>query len=406
MPVLLSILLLLSCAAPGWGDDFSIVPSITVKEEYNTNILLAASDMKDDFITTISPGLEIVDHTGRFDGDLLVRFDRLEYAENQGLSATNKTYSGRLRYLVTPLLGISAEASYVRLPNPALVTGSTGIVTTKSPWDRITSSLSADYRLTEKAAAQLSYSYARDHFENATSSNDTSHNLNAGLEYDLSEYFPSVKGRLNAGYGHYFSSTSRTDNIAGTVGFSRQIDELWSVSADIGPIYVRSTVLVGQLVPDFLDIDGLEIPVGYHVVTEQRTNSGWGWWGKASLNYGGEYVNGALAYTRSLSTSTGYNGAAESNAVTLSAQYRLASELSALFSSSYYTLKSDPSRFSSQVINQKTLVVSPSLRYEFSKDMAMELSYEYTKVDYPASNTSANRQVISLRLLFQSPLFH
>ncbi|HTR45126.1 MAG TPA: outer membrane beta-barrel protein, partial [Thermodesulfovibrionales bacterium] len=115
MPVLLIIILLVSCPAPARGDEFRVVPSLSVREEYNSNILLTTGDARRDFITTISPGVEIVDRTARLDADLQVRLDRLEYADNRDLNATNQTYSGRIRYLLTPLFGVSAEAAYMRL---------------------------------------------------------------------------------------------------------------------------------------------------------------------------------------------------------------------------------------------------------------------------------------------------
>ncbi|HTR44742.1 MAG TPA: hypothetical protein VMH06_03450, partial [Thermodesulfovibrionales bacterium] len=232
-------------------------------------------------------------------------------------------------------------------------------------------------------------------------SDNTSHDLNAGIEYDLGEYVPAMKGRANIGYGHYSFTDSRTQKITGTVGLSRKIDEVWSVSVDGGVIRARSTVSVSQPVPIVV---GQEI-VGYYLVPGQESNAGWGWVGKASLDYSGESMNGSLGYTRDLRPASGYNGAAESNALTLSAQYRLTYELSVLLTSGYYTLKSDPSQFSSQIINQKTFIVSPAVRYEFSRDVALESSYEYIKIDYPASNTSASRQVIAVRLSVQHPFF-
>src|SRR5208283_3749034 len=100
-------LLVLLFPAFAWGDDFSLTPSLSVQEAYNSNILLSATDIRKDFITTLSPVVEMVDRTGLLDTDLLLHLDRLEYAENQGLSGTNQLYNGTLKYLVSPLLSVS-----------------------------------------------------------------------------------------------------------------------------------------------------------------------------------------------------------------------------------------------------------------------------------------------------------
>src|SRR5208337_2257377 len=113
-----------------------------------------------------------------------------------------------------------------------------------------------------------------------------------------------------------------------------------------------------------------------------------------------------FSYSRNVIAAYGLNGAAEQNAFTLSTQYRLTKEFSILFSAGYYTLKSDPSEFSAQVINQQTIGVNPGVRYEFSKDIFAEASYEYLTVDYPlAENMNAKRDLFSIRLYIQNPFF-
>ena len=376
------------------GDDFSVVPSVSVKEDYNSNILFSSTDVRKDFITTISPAVEMVDRTGRLDTDLSVHLDRLEYADNQGLSATNQLYNGTLHYLVSPLLSVSAGAGYWRNTNPTLGIGATGIITAAVPWNHITYSTSADYQFTEKTAGTLSYSNGRDYFDNPQYLSDTTRNAAAGVVYDLGSYSPSLKGRINLGYSYYAYPNSRIDSVMGTAGISKDINEVWSVQVDGGIRNTWSKVLIP------VQIIGLPL-----IITVPLSNEGLGWVGDVSLNYRGELGSGSFTYNRSITPAYGLNGAAEQNALTLSTQYRFSYELSALFSAGYYTLTSLASRFSAQTINQQTLRINPGVRYEFSKDMAIESSYEYDVVDNQASNTKANRQLFSVRFYIQHPFF-
>ena len=64
--ILLNVLLLLVPSGV-LADDFKLIPSLAVREEYNDNIFGSVSDTVDDFITTISPGLELVERTERLD---------------------------------------------------------------------------------------------------------------------------------------------------------------------------------------------------------------------------------------------------------------------------------------------------------------------------------------------------
>ena len=58
--VILTTVGLPSLAHPAWDDFFTYVqPYITLQEEYTSNVDLSPTDERDDFITTISPGLRV-----------------------------------------------------------------------------------------------------------------------------------------------------------------------------------------------------------------------------------------------------------------------------------------------------------------------------------------------------------
>src|SRR4030067_2617389 len=79
-----------------WGKEFRLAPSISFNNTYNSNSLISANEIKRDFVTTLSPDVEMVNRTGRFNTDLLVRLDRLYFAGNRDLYATNQKYKGQI----------------------------------------------------------------------------------------------------------------------------------------------------------------------------------------------------------------------------------------------------------------------------------------------------------------------
>ena len=162
---LLVIIVLLFCPSLIWGNEFRLVPSISVKEEYNDNILFLTDDIRKDFITTISPSLEMVNNTEKLETDLLARLDRFDYADNREFSATDQLYNGKFRYHATPLFNISAEAGYVRDSQPDRDILTSGIILTTVPRNRYNASLSADYQFSEKTAAVVSYAFGSDEYE-------------------------------------------------------------------------------------------------------------------------------------------------------------------------------------------------------------------------------------------------
>lgn len=396
---LLLVIVLLSCPSLVWGNEFRLVPSISVREEYNDNILFLTDDIRKDFITTISPSLEIVNNTEKLETDLLARLNRFDYADNREFSATDQLYNGKFRYHATPLINISAEAGYVRDSQPDRDIQTSGIILTTVTRNRYNASLSADYQFSEKTAVGVSYAFGRDDYESMRYTDDVSHDVNAGLVYDMGQYFQRVKGRVNMGYSDYVFSDSRIDSVMGTVGFSRDFSEKGSIQIDGGIRHTWSEFSTYQLWPVFP-------PFIYERVKVKQNNYDWGWVGNVSLNYKGELGNGNLTYSRDITPASGLNGAVERNALILSTQYRMTYEFSILFSAGYYTNKSDAGQFSTQAIDERTIRVSPGVRYEFSKNIYIESSYDYTAVDYLESNTSANRNLLSIRLYIQHPIWN
>jgi len=381
---LLVVIILLSCPSLVWGNEFQLVPSISVKEEYNSNIFFLTDNISKDFITTISPGIEMVNNTEILETDLLARLNRFDYADNRELSATDQLYIGKFRYRATPLLNISTEAGYVRDSQPDRDIGTSGIILSNVPRNRYNASLSADYQLSEKTALGASYAFGKDNYESTKYSDDVSHGVNAGLTYDLSQYIQRLKGRVNLGYSNYAFSDSKIDSVMGTVGFSWDFSETGVIIIDGGIRHTSSELSYGLI---------------------QLNNDDWGWVCNVSLNYKGERGNDSLTYNRDITPASGLNGAVERNALILSTQYRMTSEFSILFAAGYYTNKSDAGQFSTQAIDWRSILISPGVRYEFSKDISLEASYDYTLIDDLTSNTTVNRNLVSIRLYIQHPFW-
>lgn len=381
-----------------WGNDFRLMPSISVKEEYNSNILLSPNaDSDSDFITTLSPGVRMSDQTARWSTDLSVHLDQLEYA-NDHLSSINQMYDGKFQYQATPLLGISAGAGYTRNSNPALTIDKTGFAIAAVPWVHVSSSLSANWQLTEKTAVSASYVYGDDYFESPGYAGDSSHDFSVDAIHDLTRYIPRLKARMNATYGRYYFSGSVINNLTGTAGFSRDLTEIWSIQADAGIRRTWSEISVTQLsLLGYTIQNGQVVPV-YKQVNEQIGNSGLGWVTDLSLDYKGERGNADLTFVRSIIPAYGQLGAAERNYLTLDANYQFTSELSAILTASYSTSDSNPSEFSVNGIRQRFFQVQPGFRYEFSRDIAAVVSYGFTKVRDDIAGTEADRHLFSVSL--------
>jgi len=86
-------------------------------------------------------------------------------------------------------------------------------------------------------------------------------------------------------------------------------------------------------------------------------------------------------------------------------RHRLTYEFSAALSTGYYLNRASAGQFGADSIDEETFRVSPSLRYAFTKDMFLELLYDYVTTQYKNTDTDASRNLVFLRFYVQYPLF-
>jgi hypothetical protein len=231
-------------------------------------------------------------------------------------------------------------------------------------------------------AVLISYAFDKESYDNSRYVDNQSHNVNTGLTHDLGRYFPGLKGRVNLGYSAYVSSGYRNDGLMGTVGFSRDFNELWSILLDGG---LRFNWSESSL-------------YGFHY-----DNHGWGWVGTLTVNRKGERGEGSLSYGREMTAASGVSGMVERDTLTLAVRKKMTEEFSIFCSAGYTTNQSDSAGYFTQAIKERTLRINPGVRYEFSRDIALEASYDYTAIDNLASNTGVVRNLFSIRLYMQHP---
>ena len=164
------------------------------------------------------------------------------------------------------------------------------------------------------------------------------------------------------------------------------------------------------------------VPIGYIITTapfsitevlseQTQTSEGWGGVGQATLSYKGEVTNASFAASRDVAPATGQNGTVERTSFTLSANRRLSYDLCGFLDAGYFINKSSGGQFSLAPVDFETLNVSPRIRYEFGRegsggsqsgrDMYVEASYTFTKLEDKIGQTTAYRNLFMVRFFAQ-----
>ncbi len=389
------------------ADDFKLVPSIEVKEEYNDNIFFDDGNEEEDFITTISPVLRLSNRTERLNTVLSVRFDGSMYSDNNDLNAIDQDYRGSLDYKLTAKTSVSANAGYkkdsrrdrdIEVIDEA---DATGLVQGDSTRIRRIGGFSFNSMLTETTAVNCSYSFSKDDFDDREDNDVRRHNVNLGFTHNLTFIDELTMGRLNFDYGRYdyldgeinrsfltITDNSRIDYYSATIGVSRNISEVFSILADIGGSYTKS-----------------KYETDYEYFKQKENNSGTGMVARVTASYNGELTNSSLNFSHDVKASSGTSGATERTSIELKISRRFTYKLSGRISTEYYFNKADAGDYSKRGTDETTWRVRPSIRYNFTNDIFMEASYYFTKNKDDEDDTDIKRNQFFIKISMACRLF-
>jgi hypothetical protein len=390
-PIVLTLILPTGVLA----DEFKLVPSIAVREEYNDNIFFDDQGEVDDWITTISPGLELIEKTERLDLNLSARGHAIKYGQNDELNDFDQDYSGNIGYRVTSRLKVSAGGGYTVDNRRDRDIETTGLVLSTEERKRYNGSVSGSYVFTEKTAAFLSYAYEKDDFDDPEEVDYKYHSSNLGVTHDLSEFFPRTVGRMNFGYSYYDSSDTEIDTYSGTMGFSWAITEVFNLLIDLGTRYTRSEFTAFQRHPLFPFI----------FITREEKDYSWGGVGHVALSYQGEVTLASLSASKDVRPAGGQNGTTDRTSLLFKVNRRFAEKFSAHLSGEYFLNKADAGELSRTDIDEQTISIRPGLSCEILDNLVLTASYTYTRLKDREDHTDPERNLIYVQMRYGMPLF-
>jgi len=388
-------------AFPGLGgaDEFKLIPSISVRQEYNDNILYTSRDETDDWITTISPGLEMIQRTEQLDLNLSAIVSPIFYADHSDFDEVDQNYGARGSYQISPLLGVNATARYDESNRPDRDIETTGMVESVDERKRQEYGLGFDYRLTEKAGMAFSAGYLREDWD----SNDFDRQdlkaptANLNFTYDLGQWWDSTISRLNFGFGRYEYETSDTYNYFGSMGVQHWFTETVNLIVDLGVRYTDSDFDRSELV--FVP------PASFQVRTIEENNSDFGGVGQAILEIRRELTRGSIRVAYDVRPASGEGTVVERMDVVLNLRRKFAERSVIGISTGYYKNKADSDEFSFRETDEDTFFVQPRIRWEFFDHYTLEAGYNFSYVDDRAENNDTRRNLVYLQIAYGLPLF-
>lgn len=389
----------LSSASTAFAGPDLFVPFVSLKQEYNDNILFGAVNEEDDWITTGTAGFRIAHKDERVDTRFVSRLKRLMYADNDQLDDTNGSASFDWKYQSTEKLEFNADLDFRDDSRRDWDTDVTGLVLSG---DRTKIELDAGsgYLFSEVLKGGFNVSYSHENIDEAQD-DETNESFGFGFDFskNLSRTFKNTTGLLNIRYQRYGSDVEQVDIAAFTTttyyeytsdifqvyaGFSKDITELYSFYLQAGISYSqtdegqRTRVTNGSnVISDVTAADQDDSAVGGVLL--------------AGVNYDGLYHDIDLSVSHDMRGSAGSNGSVERSAISLGIDKKVSEDFSLTFDASCYLNRND--RTTQSDLDKLTVNIQPGFRYKFWDSFTLTGTYRFTSVDDRENNTDSDRNL-------------
>lgn len=140
-----------------------------VSTSYSTNITLSGVNEREDFITTVSPGFEVIfgEQASIVNASASIRNNIVRYADNDEFNSENWRFSGQVSYNDQPV-SASASAFYTeRQENQALFREERTLLRTTDRGGAV----NGRYALTQKTSVSSGFSYSHTSFDSSSRNN-------------------------------------------------------------------------------------------------------------------------------------------------------------------------------------------------------------------------------------------
>jgi hypothetical protein len=214
----------------------TLLPSITVSEEYNDNVLLTNRDRRADFITGITPAINVIMESTTYRLSAGYNFTAEMYARDPDRNSAFNRQNFNLDTLWRPddQLTVTLTDDFAFSTQTNLISPE-GVSTGRDRSYSNSLAGGAAYRLDPRTTVRGGASYTLQRFNASELDDSDVYRIDAGLDRSLSRFFT-----LTAGYqfGYFdIDHEPKTWTHTPRIGFSYRVTETITVAASGGPTF-------------------------------------------------------------------------------------------------------------------------------------------------------------------------
>lgn len=371
----------------GNAADWAVVPSVTARTEFNSNLNYQFRAPVSDYIFTLAPRADFnyTTDTGQLQG----RFGLtgLHYLSNGQLDRIDQNFQINGWYQAAPRWKLTLNTAYISDSTLTEEFLTSGLIMTRTPRQSIQAGPGVTYALTERLAATVNYNFYKVNYQSPQFQNYTTQQVGLSLQQQLKNQKTVLIGNFIAQETNYPAQDNQYRSLGFQLGGIHQFSPDWEANL-LGGINIsfmdfRTQILDLSQLPFFISVKQVK-------VQQTQTNP----FVNLSLTRHWTHFNITGGYIRNQSASA-YGSISDNNRIYLTMNYIFTERLSGSLNGDY-ALTNQISQSNS--VRSSYLNIGPQLAYKITEELSLSPGYRYGLRDQSSAGLTANTQIVWLML--------
>jgi hypothetical protein len=376
------------------GADWSLMPSVTQRSEFNSNLNLDFSNPISDYIFSLRPAADFnyTTEISQLQGHL--GLSGHHYITQSNLDHIDQNYQINGRYQIAPRVNLALDTSYISdttLLEELLVSG---LVISRTPRQSFLANPGVTYNITERLLGSVRYTFNRVLYEAPQYIDYSSHQAGLSFTYLMkNEQTALINNNIVRETRYAGGNDFRSLGIY--VGLTHKLSERWDVSLFSGmniSFYSYNTQV----------LDVAQDPYFIRVKTEKINDSNVTPYVNVSTNYRWTNLTLRAGFSRDQSPSA-YGAIYEVDRLYVSCAYNFTERLTASLRGDYFLSNQSGQTISSEYNYYN---ISPRLTYQITERLSVSPGYRYGGREDLTWDRKAHVHMAWIELSYRYPLHY
>ncbi|MBI5788217.1 MAG: outer membrane beta-barrel protein [Candidatus Schekmanbacteria bacterium] len=379
----------------GLAADWSVVPSINAKTEFNSNLNASFDNKLSDYIFTLTPATEFNYTTEASQLQGRLGLTGLKYISHTEFDHVDQSYQINGQYRLSPRWNLILNSSFIVDSTQTQELLASGLIMNRTPRRSFTVGPGITFNVTERLGATVNYTFNQVNYQDPQFQNYINQAVGLNLTYPLKNQKTSLLGNILGRESRYPSQGNIFRSLGINLGAKHMFSENWEANF-LGGVNISFLDFQTQVA----DPDQSPFFITIKQARQQETNLSPFFNVSTTRRWTNLSITGGYALDQSASA---FGSISETNRLFLNLNYNFSEKLSGSLGG-IYNLSNQVSQEDN--FQSDNLSVTSQVTYRVTEKLSMAPGYRFSQQDDITNSRSAKVHNVWLMLTYSYPIHY